>query len=315
MEISIPPTCFGPPFSLPLSDITIFRASVEVRKVYLRSTVTRRRIDTCGKAISFRNNQFGSNKRLIVAISSCIENKRVSFNAMLLGITRLQPELSADHSETFHLCYCIFRWIIANFTRWNTKLGEYFDREWICRFFFLFFFYSSLSSSLHCFPSRLVQRSFRLPSAFSILALVEITFSTPFPPSIRKLICRNAEETLVCLLFNPFERRNVTNERTGIKGFSTSILIAPAREEEDGKSFLLRLRISSGISSHESLSLSLSTRRQTVAAAVAASYYRYSIARRIKRRSSEWHETWQLVSRSGTECYLRIEMPSKRIRR
>lgn len=84
-----------------------FHRGTQVRKVYLRSTVTRRRIDTCG--ISFRNNQFGSNKRLIVAISSCIENKRVSFNAMLLGITRLQPELSADHSETFHLCYRIFR--------------------------------------------------------------------------------------------------------------------------------------------------------------------------------------------------------------
>lgn len=166
MEISIPPTCFGPPFSLPLSDITIFRASVEVRKVYLRSTVTRRRIDTCGKAISFRNNQFGSNKRLIVAISSCIENKRVSFNAMLLGITRLQPELSADHSETFHLCYCKFRWIIANFTRWNTKLGEYFDREWICRFFFLFFFlfFFVVFSPLFSFSSR----STFLPSAFRI---------------------------------------------------------------------------------------------------------------------------------------------------
>lgn len=163
-----------------------FHRGTQVRKVYLRSTVTRRRIDTCGKGISFRNNQFGSNKRLIVAISSCIENKRVSFNAMLLGITRLQPELSADHSETFHLCYRIFRWIIANFTRWNTKLrrnisiaSEYVD------FLFLFFFYSSLSSSLlHCFPSRLVQPF--LPSAFPSFSIFA-PLKSPFPPRFLRL--------------------------------------------------------------------------------------------------------------------------------
>lgn len=134
---------------------------------------------------------------------------------------------------------------------------EYFDREWICRFsfsFFFLFFFVVFSSPLFSFSSRSTFPSVCLPLIFD-LRPVEITFSTPFPPSIRKLICRNGEETLVCLLFNPFERRNVTNERTGIKGFSTSILIAPAREEEDSKSFLLRLRISSGISSHESLSL------------------------------------------------------------
>lgn len=53
----------------------------------------------------------------------------------------------------------------------------------------------------------------RLPRIFLDLRPVEITFSTPFPPSTRKLICRNAEETLVCLVFNPFEWRNVTNEQ------------------------------------------------------------------------------------------------------
>lgn len=76
--------------------------------------------------------------------------------------------------------------------------------------FFLFFF-AVLSSPLFPLSSRSM---FRLPRIFFDLRPVEITFSTPFPPSIRKLICRNAEETLVCLVFNPFERRrNVTNEQ------------------------------------------------------------------------------------------------------
>lgn len=233
---------------------------------------------------------------------------------MLLGITRLQPELSADHSETFHLCYRIFRWIIANFTRWNTKLRRNIsiDFEWICRFsfsFFFLFFFVVFSSPLFSFSSRSTFPSVCLPLIFD-LRPVEITFSTPFPPSIRKLICRNGEETLVCLLFNPFERRNVTNERTGIKGFSTSILIAPAREEE-----ILPSSSMNFLRNFEPRE-SLSTRRQTVAAA-AASYYRYSIARRIKRRSSEWHEIRHVATRFAFRdgMLFTYRNASKRIRR